>query len=297
MIAAVLIFISAISFSAKAIIIKLAYRYEVDSISLLTLRMIFALPFFLSIAWYAKPPKSAHDLKLSVRDWLEIVIYGLLGYYFASMFDFMGLQYVTAALERLILYIYPTIVLVLSALIFRKKISLTQVVALILTYVGISIAFLDGNDLLAGKNVPWGSFLIFLSALAYAVYLLGTASLLPRLGTLRYTSLAISVAGFAIILHHGLLFQWKLWHYPAEVYWLSLLMAVVSTVLPTFLVSEGVRLIGAGNAAIIGSVGPIATIGLGYWFLGEGFGWWQLAGTFLVMIGVVYISTARKSGS
>lgn len=294
-IAALLIFISALCFSAKAVIIKLAYRYDIDSTSLLTLRMIFAMPFFLAVAWYARP-KNMPEARLSRKEWGQILIYGLLGYYFASLFDFMGLQFVTASLERLILFVYPTIVLLLSAIIFKKKITATQLVALVLTYLGISVAFLDGADVLAGSNIPWGAFLVFLSAVSYAVYLLGTASLLPKLGTLRYTSLAISVAGVAIILHHGIQFQWKLWHYPPEVYGLSFLMAIISTVLPTFLVSEGVRRIGPGNAAIIASIGPVATIGLGYWFLGEGFGFWQLTGTLLVMTGVVYISTAKGGG-
>jgi drug/metabolite transporter (DMT)-like permease len=292
-VAALLIFISAMCFSAKAVIIKLAYRYDIDSISLLTLRMIFAMPFFLAVAWYARPKKNMPEARLTGKEWGQIMIYGLLGYYFASLFDFMGLQFVTASLERLILFVYPTIVLVLSAVIFRKKITPTQMIALVLTYLGISVAFLDGADVLRGSNIAWGGFLIFLSAVSYAVYLIGTASLLPKLGTLRYTSLAISVAGIAIILHHGLAFHWKLWHYPPAVYGLSFLMAILSTVLPTFLVSEGVRRIGPGNAAIIASIGPVATIGLGYWFLGEGFGFWQLTGTLLVMTGVVYISTAK----
>jgi len=290
--AALLIFISALCFSAKAVIIKLAYRYDIDSISLLTLRMIFAMPFFLAVAWFSRP-KNLPEARLNRSDWIQILIYGLLGYYFASMFDFMGLQFVTASLERLILFVYPTIVLLLSALIFKKKITSAQVIALILTYLGISVAFLDGANVLAGSNIAWGGFLVFLSALSYAIYLIGTASLLPKLGTMRYTSLAISVAGIAIILHHGVAFQWKLWHYPPEVYGLSFLMAIISTVLPTFLVSEVVRRIGPGNAAIIASIGPVATIGLGYWFLNEGFGFWQLTGTLLVMAGVVYISTAK----
>ena len=127
-------------FSAKAVIIKLAYRYDIDSISLLTLRMIFAMPFFLAVAWYARPKKNMPEARLTGKEWGQIMIYGLLGYYFASLFDFMGLQFVTASLERLILFVYPTIVLVLSAVIFRKKITPTQMIALVLTYLGISVA-------------------------------------------------------------------------------------------------------------------------------------------------------------
>ncbi|MBK8878579.1 MAG: EamA family transporter [Haliscomenobacter sp.] len=292
--ASFLILVSALCFSAKAVLIKMAYRYEVDSISLLTLRMAFALPFFLAIAWWSRPKHGDGKARLRAQDWLEIIVYGLLGYYFASLFDFMGLQYVSAGMERLILYLYPTMVLLLSAVLFRKKVLRSQLIALALTYAGIAVAFLDGQNLTQGSDVLFGGFLILMSAIAYAVYLLGTATLLPKLGTLRYTSLAISAGCIAIILQHGIQFQWDLWGFPAPVYWLSLLMAMLSTVLPTFLVSEGVRMIGAGNASIIGSIGPVSTIALAYWFLGEGFGFWQLVGTLLVTGGVVYISLAKR---
>ena len=290
--AAGLILFSALCFSAKAVMIKLAYRYAVDSVSLLTLRMLFALPFFLIVAWRTRS-KGDSAKKIRFKDLLEISVYGMLGYYFASLYDFMGLQYITASLERLVLFLYPTIVLFLSAALFRKRITRVQIIALALTYGGIALAFLDGQAIMRGEQVLFGGFLIFLSAIAYALYMVGASVLLPRYGSMRYTALAVSAGWIAIIIQHGVQFQWDLWGFPLEVYGLCLLMAIFSTVLPVFLVSEGIRIIGATNSAIIASIGPISTIALGYWFLGEGFGVWQLIGTLLVTVGVVYISLAK----
>lgn len=290
--AAGMILLSALCFSAKAVMIKLAYHYPVDSVSLLTLRMLFSLPFFLIVIWRTRA-KGDPNKQIRIWDLLEIAVYGVLGYYFASLYDFMGLQYVTASLERLILFLYPTLVLLISAALFRKKITRVQVIALACTYGGIALAFLDGSSILHGKQVLFGGFLIFLSAVAYALYMVGASILLPRYGSMRYTALAVSAGCIAIILQHGIQFQWNLWHFPWEVYVLCLLMAIFSTVLPVFLVSEGIRRIGPTNSAIIASIGPISTIALGYWFLGEGFGAGQLAGTVLVTVGVVYISLAK----
>jgi len=293
LIAAGLILLSALCFSAKAVMIKLYYRYEVDSISLLALRMLWALPFFLFVIWRTRS-KGEPALRTRFGDLVPVFMFGLLGYYFASLYDFMGLQYVTASLERLILFLYPTIVLLISAVLFGKKISRAQVVALFMTYAGIALAFLDGRQVLQGSNIAYGGFLIFLSAMTYALYMEGASMLLPRYGSKRYTALAVSAGCVAILIHHGIAYRWALWHFRPEVYILCLLMALFSTVLPVFLVSEGIRRIGASNAAIISSIGPISTIVLGYWLLGESFGVWQLAGTLVVSAGVVYISLAKS---
>jgi drug/metabolite transporter (DMT)-like permease len=296
LIASLLVLLSAICFSGKAILVKLAYRHDIDSVSLLTLRMIFSLPFFLFNAWIGKQrhKKSGNYEPLSWRDWLKITALGLTGYYIASLFDFMGLQYITAGLERLILFLYPTMVLLLSSFFLRKAITRTQVIALLLTYGGVAMALLDPSQL-GGSNVPLGAALIFGSGLAYAVYMVGSTKFIVRMGPMRYTSTAMIAASAAIILHHGVVYQWQLWDYPAEVYWLVLAMAIFATVLPTLLVSEGIRVIGAGNTAIISSVGPVATIVMGYIFLGESFGGWQIPGTLLVLAGVLWISGVKKT--
>jgi len=293
-IAGLLVFLGAICFSAKAVLVKLAYRYEVDSVSLLTLRMIFSLPAFLLVAWLASRSRNSRSQPLTSRDWFYILVFGIAGYYLASILDFTGLQYITASMERLILFIYPTLVLVLSALFLGKPIRREQYVALGLTYVGITLAFAQGMSLAGQSDFVKGAIFIFFSALSYATYLIGSGNLLPRLGTWRYTSLAMSAACGAVIVHHGLLYQWQLFDFPAQVYWLSFLMAMLSTVLPAFLVSEGIRIVGSGNASIIGSVGPISTIVLAYIFLDERLGAWQWLGTVLVIGGVVLITLYKR---
>ncbi|NUN99989.1 MAG: DMT family transporter [Saprospiraceae bacterium] len=296
LIASLLVLLSAICFSGKAVLVKLAYQHHIDSVSLLTLRMIFSLPFFLLNAWIGKErhKKTGNYERLKYSDWLRIIALGLSGYYFASLLDFMGLQYITAGLERLILFLYPTMVLLLSSFFLRKAITRAQLVALLLTYGGVAMALLDRTQL-GGSNVPLGAALIFGSGLAYAIYMVGSTKWVVRLGAMRYTSSAMIAASMAIILHHGIVYQWHLWHYPAEVYWLVLAMAIFATVLPTLMVSEGIRIIGAGNTAIISSIGPVATIVMGYFFLGETFGGWQIPGTLLVMAGVLWISGPKKS--
>lgn len=293
LIAATLVFTGALCFSAKAVFVKLAYRYEVDSISLLTLRMLFSLPLFLLLAWWSLRKKTSSYALPTKKDWWYIAGLGILGYYLASMFDFLGLQYIGASLERLILFVYPTIVLILSALFFRQPILPDQYIALGLTYGGVALAFIGGIEINDNHQLFLGGGLILLSAFIYACYLIGSGRLLPRIGTLRFTSYAMMAACGGVLIHHGLLYQWRLFHFAPEVYQLSLIMAVLSTVLPAFMISEGIRLIGAGNAAIIGSVGPISTIILAYLFLDERLMTVQWIGAALVISGVLWISLRK----
>lgn len=290
----VLVFIGAILLSSKAVIVKLAYQYEVDSTSLLALRFSFALPFYAFIYWWKRGQFHKYG-PISKRDWTKVIVYGILGYYLASLLDFNGLRYITASMERLILFLYPTIVVLANAFFFRAKINRFQVMALVLTYIGISLAFFEGLHLSNQPNFALGGFLVFLCAICYAFYLLGSGDLIPRLGTVRFTSLALMVSSLAILLHHLIVYQWDLFDFAWQVYALSFLMALVATVIPTFLVSEGIRLIGSSNAAIIGSVGPISTIILAYFFLDERLGSLQILGTVIVIGGVLIISLKKKT--
>ncbi len=293
LLAAFLVFLGAIMFSTKAVMVKLAYRYEVDSISLLALRMIFSLPLFLLIAQYDRRKQQESRQALTSKDWIYTFGLGVMGYYLASLFDFIGLNYISAGMERLILFLYPTIVVLLSAILFKEKIGRNKAGALLLTYAGVAIAFAQNVQQGEDDNLWLGAGLILVSAFTYAIYLLGSGQFLPRLGTLRFTSLAMMGACVAVIGHHGIVQQWQLFHFPAPVYYLSILMAIFATVVPSFLISEGIRLIGASNAAVIGSIGPISTIILAYIFLGESFGGWQWVGTFLVIGGVLMISLQK----
>lgn len=295
--AAGVVFFGAICFSTKAVIVKLAYRYDIDSLSLLTLRMLFSLPFFLLIGHFSQRSRTIKQykvVKISTQDKWSIIGLGIAGYYLASYFDFIGLQYITASLERLILFVYPTLVVLISAVFYQKRITQKQMIALLLTYIGIGLAFVDKTAAGQSSNLALGAILVFGSALSYAIYLVGSGQLLPRLGTIRYTSYVMTVACLSVILHHAVVYQLQLFSFPLEVYGLALLMAVLATVAPAFLVSEGIRIIGSSNASIIGSVGPISTIVLAYIFLGERLGIYQIIGTVLVIGGVMIIALSKN---
>ncbi len=293
-IASVLVFVSAICFAAKAVMVKLAYRFEIDAVSMLALRMLFSLPFFLIIAWNSnRKAKARQQEPIRRKDLLKIAGLGLLGYYFASLFDFMGLQYISAGLERLILFIYPTLVVIISFFLFKRRITPAQGWALGLTYVGITIAFLENLIQASNPNFLLGTFFVSISAFVFAFYLIGGSNIIPKFGTWRFTSLAMTSASIMILVHHGITQQWQLWHFPMELYGLIFLMAVFSTVLPAFLVAEGLRVIGSSSTSIISSFSPVATILLANIFLGEQFGWLQWLGTFLV-IGGVLLTTLKK---
>ena len=283
--------LGAILFSLKAILVKLAYQYEVDSVSLLTLRMLFTFPFFVAIGWWAS--RQMNNAPILRNDWFKIVGVGVLGFYMASLLDFFGLQYITAGMERLILYMYPTLVILISAFFYGKKIKPIQLLALLLTYAGITIAFFDKSLSTSDENFWLGATLVAGAALAYAIYVVQSGELLPRIGTFRFTSIAICSAAAAILLHNLLWYGLAIFHFAPEVYYLALLIAILSTVLPSLMMSEGIRIIGANNAAIIGSIGPISTIILAYILLGEVFGNIQILGTSLVIGGVVLLSLKK----
>lgn len=282
-----------IAFSGKAVIIKMAYRHQIDAYSLLALRMLFAAPFYIAllIAQQLRPDAK----KINLKQWLHISILGFLGYYIASLLDFLGLQYVTASMERLILYLYPTMVLVLSWLIFKQKITRIQYWALFITYGGVLLTF--SGEIFAGtqRNLPLGAALIFTCALAYAIYVVFTGKMVREVGTWQFTCYAMLSATLGVIVqswfHNGL----AVFHYPKDVYVLSVWLAVAATVLPTFMVAEGLRRVGANDGAVIGFIGPIATIVLGYWLLGEPITPMQLLGTAVVGAGVLLISMKRSS--
>lgn len=282
----------AILFSGKAVIIKLAYRYGVDAVTLLALRMLLSAQFFVLLGWWAA--RGADVQPLSSRDKGSLVMLGLIGYYLASYFDFLGLQYVTAALERLLLFVHPTFVVMFSALLFGRRITGRDVFAILLSYLGIFVVF--GVDLATQPgNVALGAFWVLLSALFYAAYLIGSGRLVGRVGSMRFACYAGLISSVAVVVHFLVTREVALiFSQPAPVYWLALVMAVFSTVMPIVLTSEGIRRIGASHASIIGSVGPLATIFLGAIFLGEHVTVVQIAGALLVLGGVLTISLARK---
>lgn len=281
----------AILFSCKAIIIKLAYQdYDVPSIVLLGLRMAFALPFFLTIGYFRRGRRGDQQ-SASPRDFILIVVLGIFGYYLASYTDFLGLQYLSAGMERLVLFTYPTMVLILQRLLFGTPITRVQLLATVVCYLGIGLAF-SSSDFVVGNQFSLGAGLVFLSALLYSFYVIGSGRLTPRIGSIRFTSLAM-VAASVVVLLHVLLSGNTLLGLPWGLYAYGLTLAVFSTVIPGYMVTEGIRRIGAGDAAILGAIGPVATIVLEYFVLGEYLNLVQGLGALLVIVGVVLIGRSK----
>jgi drug/metabolite transporter (DMT)-like permease len=281
--------LGAVAFSGKAIIVKLAYRYGVDAVTLIMYRMLFALPLFAAMAWWASRGKAA----LTRRDWLGVLGLGFSGYYLASFLDFAGLAYITASLERLILYLTPTLVLLIGLLLYGRRISRAQLWGMGISYAGVLLVF-GREATLAGADVAWGSLLVFLSAISYALYLSYSGELVQRLGSLRLVGLATSVACGLCLLQFALLRPLSAAQVAPEVIWLSLLNATACTAVPVLLVMMAIERIGAGLAAQAGMVGPMSTILMGVWLLDEPFSGWIVAGTALVLAGILVFSRAAR---
>jgi len=289
---ALLVLVSATGFSAKAIFAKLVYRHGLDPETLLALRMLFALPFFIAMAWWAG---RRAPLAVSGRELAVVAGFGVIGYYGASYLDFLGLQYISAALERLTLFLNPTFVLLISALWLERPITRRDALAFAVSYAGIGLAFWHDLAMAGGPRVMLGMALVLGSAVAYAIYLVGSGELVRRLGSLRYTAYAmfgataVTLAQFVATRPLAMLIQ------PAPVNALMLAMALFATVLPVWLMAEGVRRIGSASASMAGMAGPIITIFMGASFLGEPVGWAQLAGAGLVLAGVAIITFSRSA--
>ncbi|GGG44408.1 permease [Croceivirga lutea] len=278
-------------FSSKAVMVKMAYEYQVPTLDLLLFRMFFSVPFYILIVLWVS--KNNTETTATRTDFLWIVLFGFLGYYLASYFDFLGLNYIKASLERIILFTYPTIVVLLSWLFFKKKISMVQVVAILITYAGILLTFFNELDF-SGNEILLGVFLILLSALTYASYLVGSGWLIPKFGVLLFTSYAMIISTLCVLIHYALMGDWNLYSYPWQVYALGLAMAVFATLIPSFLVSKSIQILGASNFSILGSLGPISTIILAYVFLNERLTFWQFVGMAIVIYGITYLSLRTK---
>ncbi len=290
------VLLGAFGFSAKAVLVKLAYSYsnQLDAITLMVLRMAISLPFFLVVALWSANDSTAEDAqRLNRQDWLMIFGLGLLGYYIASFLDFAGLQYISAGLERLIIFLYPTFVVLFTAALQRRAINRHQAVALALSYAGMILVFVDNMAAMASSGLLLGSALVLASAIAFAFFLMGSGMMVKRIGSTRFTAYSMTVACLATGLHFVIQHGVKLLDLPVNVYWLALIMAIFSTVLPAFLMNAGIRRIGAGSASIISSTGPIGTLALAFLLLGETLTIAQLAGTALVLIGVYVVSRAK----
>lgn len=282
--------LGAVAFSGKAIIVKLAYRYGVDAVTLIMYRMLFALPIFAVMAWWSSRGKP----RLTKHDWWGVLGLGFSGYYLASFLDFAGLAYISASLERLILYLNPTLVLVLGLVLYKRHISRRQAFGMALSYAGVILVF--GHEIsFAGPDAALGAVLVFGSAISYATYLSFSGELVQRLGSLRLVGLATTVACVLCIGQFVLLRPMSAATVAPEVIWLSILNATLCTAVPVLMVMMAIERIGAGLAAQTGMVGPMSTILMGVLLLGEPFTAWVAAGTALVVAGIfVFTSRPRR---
>jgi drug/metabolite transporter (DMT)-like permease len=275
----------AIAFAGKAIIVKLAYRHGVDAVTLLMYRMLLALPLFGFMAWWA----GRGQPRLVGRDWLGILGLGFSGYYLASYLDFLGLEYISASLERLILYLNPTLVLVLGYLLYGRQITRRQGLGMAISYAGVLLVY--GHEAsLQGQDAALGSALVLASAISYALYLSYSGQMVQRLGALRLAGWATSVACVLCVGQFVLLRPLSAALVAEPVLWLSLLNATACTAVPVVLVMMAIERIGSGLTAQMGMVGPMSTLLMGVVFLDEPFNLWIVGGTVLVLTGVFWVT-------
>ncbi|MEY3954052.1 MAG: hypothetical protein RLZZ397_932 [Pseudomonadota bacterium] len=284
----VLAMAGAMGFAAKAIVAKLAYRYGVDAITVLMYRMLFAGPIFAAMALMSSRGKAP----LTSQQWRSVLMLGFTGYYLASYLDFMGLQYISASLERLILYLNPTFVLLLGWLQYRRRVNQAQVVGMVISYSGVLMVFAHELQF-DGWTTVWGSVLVLGCAISYAVYLIHSGELVKQLGSIRLVGWATSVASVLCLLHFVLTRPLSAAWVPWEVLGLSAINAVLCTVAPVLLVMMAIERIGAGMASQVGMIGPMATLMMGAVWLDEPFTAWVLAGTALVLSGVFWVGRSH----
>ncbi len=276
-----------LSFSIRPVLVKVAYGYARDPVTLLALRMVFSLPFFALAAWWLQRNKPAAPIE--ARDKWAILGLGVVGYYLASFFDYLSLQYISAGVSRLIHFTYPTIVVLLGMFFLRKQPRGAEVLALVLTYIGLAVML---SATVAGEQeyLALGAAMSFGSAVSYAIYLFAGTQVIHRVGSMRFAAYALMVSSFCCILQFFLLRPLDALLIPAPVYWISMIIATVSTVLPIFCIAEALKRLGANSVAIMGALGPVSAMVLGYLGLDEIMTGQEIAGAALVLLGVVMVS-------
>jgi drug/metabolite transporter (DMT)-like permease len=287
-------FTGSLLFSTKAIIVKKAFAdINADALTLLTLRMIFSLPFYLVAAFFISSNKA--NKKMTAKEWIVIIILGTAGYYLSSLLDFLGLQYISAGLERLILFLYPSFVVLINAFLFKEKIKGIVIWALVLSYLGILIAYFGELQIDTGNpNFYWGSFLIFLCSITFAIYIAGSGYIIPKVGASKFTAYALLCSTAGVFIHYVLKGNYKPLQESTDLWWYGILLAVVATVIPTFMLSSATKKIGASKVAIISSIGPVSTILQAHFILGEPIFTEQIIGTLMILAGVLLLSVKTK---
>ena len=280
-----------LAFSFRPILIKLSYAaHPVAPTTLLFLRMVLSLPFFLAVAWWLR----RQEPRLTPRDWAAVAALGFVGYYAASFLDFLGLQYIGAGVGRLILFLYPTLVLLLSFVFLGKKPGRRELTALAVTYAGIVLVISSqASGGAQGKLFMLGALLVFASALFYAVYLVAGGQLVKRVGSMRFTAYSMVVATVPAVLQFFILEPVSSLRLPGAVWTYVVVLATFSTVFPLFLQAEALKRIGASEFALIGALGPVSVAVTSALGLDEPFTWVQAVGGALVILGVLLVTIKR----
>ncbi len=281
--------VGSLFFSTKAVIVKYAFKHtEVDAISLLALRMLFSLPFYIVMAWLAS--RRENNKKFTIKQWVFIAMMGLFGYYLSSFFDFLGLKYISAGIERLILFLYPTFVVLINAFVFKEKVNKVQWLAVAISYAGILIAY--WGELKIDSDNPgffMGSLLIFLCAITFAIYVAGSGRIIPVVGATKFTAYVMLFSTAGIFLHYMIAGNYTILNNGTGFIGYGVLIAIVATVIPSWLISTGTKSIGSNNVAIISTIGPVSTILQAHFILGEPIYTVQIVGTILIVTGVLII--------
>ena len=286
--------LSAAGFSLKAIFVKLAYAAgPVDALTLLAMRMGLALPLFVWLLWWSR---GTGEGALSLLDGGRVLLLGMLGYYLSSLFDFYGLELISAGLERLILFSYPTLVLLLQALVMRERPSRRMLLAIGLCYLGLAVAFVhDLGSAGSRAQVIQGSAWVFASAVTYALYYFGTGVMVRRVGSMRLTALAGGASALMVLVHYGIRGDVaELSALPVQIWLYALLMAVLATVLPIYWMALAIQRMGASHTAAVGNLGPVLTLFAAWLLLGEVVSVYQVAGLALVLFGVSRLRPPAK---
>lgn len=284
-------------FSLKSIFIKLAFQEDIDATTLLTLRMLIAFPFYVMTLLYAIKTRPEKAALFTRKDGFKILGLGFLGYYLASYLDFEGLSYISAQLERLTLFTYPIMVTILSWFFFREKITLNVVASLIVSYIGVSFLFFNevpANSQSGESSVLLGTLLVATAALSFSFYVIFSKGFISRLGSLIFTSIAMSSSLAFILIQFFMTHSLSDLNVSSRLWGLSALLAIFSTLIPSFFMSEAVNRIGATKTSIMGTLGPVVTIMLAVGLLDEAFGWPQIVGLLMVLLGVTLLRIKKR---
>lgn len=279
-------------FSAKSVFAKMAFEYRVDPIAVLYMRMLFSFPLVLLAGfWYEKTRKPS---TVNWNDIFKVAAISVLGYYISALFNFTGLAYIDASIERLVLFLYPTMVVFLSFIFLKKPVSAKQIVAISISYLGLMVAFAD--KLLINNNSGFwlGVVLILLSSFTYAIFLTVSDNLIQRVGSFRFSTTATLTMCICMIIHAMIVGKTSIEGYNSHVIWYCILMAVLSTVIPVYMFNYSMSRLGASNVAVISCLGPVGTLVLSAILLKETITVWQILGTIIIMTSIFIVNIEKS---